>query len=220
MTALPDERMISPVFREIFHRTEGPSPECNIGVGDVLKNTSRLTSTRATALSANRHRFLMRKRCSACADNLAEDSPATVAQAIMDYRADEPAHGYPCRTCRSGSVPHDATAQRWPAPQHRQPCVLLLPRLSSPTFEGTSMMFSTEMCRSSLANGRDRDTEEFFYYFSRGRTTGPSSSGNRWPWREDFRTNPLKTPSPSVSVSESCGDTSERPKVCDNSPDR
>jgi hypothetical protein len=35
------------------------------------------------------------------------------------------------------------------------------------------MMFSTDMCLSNLANSRDRDIEEFFCYFSRGRTTGP-----------------------------------------------
>ena len=212
--------MLSPVFRETFQRTEGCSPEWNIGVGGILKNTLRLSSTRATALSANRHHFLMRKQGSACADILAVDSPATVVQAIVDYRADEPAHGYSCRIGRSGSLPHNATAQRWPAPQHSQPCVLLLPRLGSRTFEGTSMMFSTEMCLSNLANDRNRDTEESSYQFSRGRTAGPSFSGNRWPWREDFRTNRPKTPSPGVSLSESCGDTSERPKVCDNSPDR
>ncbi len=130
--------MLSPVFRETFQRTEGCSPEWNIGVGGILKNTLRLSSTRATALPANRHHFLMRKQGSACVDILAEDSPVAVAQAIVDYRADEPAHGYSCRTCRSGSVPHDATAQRWPAPQHSQPCVLLLPRLGSRTDVGVA----------------------------------------------------------------------------------
>ena len=93
--------MLSPVFRETFQSPEGPSPEWNIGVGDVLENTLRLTSTRATALSGTRHHFLMRKRGYARADNPAEDSPATVVQAIVDHRAHKPANGYSCRTFRS-----------------------------------------------------------------------------------------------------------------------